>query len=170
MTKLDLEEYGDGLSHVSEESKRVTGTKLTFSKELVEGYLNKIVDDDQRFDYFIIDEKDQRIVGEVVVNELDWDNNSGSLRVGIFKDEDMSKGYGTPAIIQMLRLMFMKENLNRVELQVYAFNSRAIHVYKKIGFTKEGVLRDYLLWDGKYYDAVVMSMLKREFEDKYGGQ
>lgn len=51
-------------------------------------------------------------------------------------------------------------NLHRVDLQVYDFNERRLHVYETIGFKREGVLRDYLYFNHKYYDAVVMSILE----------
>ena len=49
--------------------------------------------------------------------------------------------------------------LHRIELEVYAFNPRARRVYEKVGFVKEGTLRDALLWDGKWVDAEIMSLL-----------
>ena len=54
-------------------------------------------------------------------------------------------------------------DLHRIELEVYDFNPRAIHVYKKAGFIQEGIRRDVLLWDGKYQSAIVMSMLKSDY-------
>ncbi|WP_278739257.1 GNAT family N-acetyltransferase, partial [Paenibacillus macerans] len=43
------------------------------------------------------------------------------------------------------------------------FNPRAIHVYEKIGFRREGVLRDELFMDGGFHDSILMSMLEDEF-------
>gem|GEM_PF-4146497 len=53
-----------------------------------------------------------------------------------------------------------------LELEVYDFNPRAIHVYEKAGFVREGVRRDVLLWDGVYQSAIVMSILKPEYEQR----
>ena len=57
---------------------------------------------------------------------------------------------------------FNERDLHRVDLEVYDFNDRAIHVYKKLGFREEGRLRDALLWDGEFYDAIVMSVLSTD--------
>ena len=54
-------------------------------------------------------------------------------------------------------------NLHRVELEVFDFNPRAQHVYKKFGFQVEGIKRDVLLWDGKYQSAIVMSILEDDY-------
>jgi RimJ/RimL family protein N-acetyltransferase len=49
---------------------------------------------------------------------------------------------------------------------VFAFNPRAIHVYKKLGFKREGVRREVLFWDGEYHDVIVMGLLRREFTEQ----
>lgn len=46
---------------------------------------------------------------------------------------------------------------------MFAFNPRAIHVYEKLGFKREGVLREVLYAGGGYHDASVMSLLRREY-------
>jgi len=49
----------------------------------------------------------------------------------------------------------------RVELDVYADNARAIALYEKVGFVREGVIRDAVLVDGEYRDAVAMALVDR---------
>lgn len=53
--------------------------------------------------------------------------------------------------------------LDRISLEVYAFNPRARRVYEKVGFVAEGVLRHALRWDGERIDATVMSILAHEW-------
>lgn len=47
------------------------------------------------------------------------------------------------------------------------FNQRAIHVYEKIGFIREGIRRQGCFFNNKYYDMITMSILKDEFREKY---
>jgi RimJ/RimL family protein N-acetyltransferase len=47
-----------------------------------------------------------------------------------------------------------------VWLYVYAFNMRAIAVYRTCGFVVEGRLRDALLWEGRRHDALLMAALR----------
>jgi len=67
----------------------------------------------------------------------------------------------------MLKHGFETLKLHRIELGVYDFNPCAQHVYEKVGFVKEGVCRDVLLWDGKYQSSITMSMLEDEWFAKY---
>jgi RimJ/RimL family protein N-acetyltransferase len=48
---------------------------------------------------------------------------------------------------------------NSLALKVHEHNSRARRAYEKCGFTVEGRLREALLWQGRRYDTLLMSML-----------
>ena len=64
----------------------------------------------------------------------------------------------------MLQYGFDQLKLHRIELEVYEFNPRAIHVYEKLGFVREGIKRQVLLWEGQYHDAILMSVLAHEYQ------
>ena len=50
--------------------------------------------------------------------------------------------------------------VHRVELTVVADNHRAIRLYEKVGFQREGLKREnYLAEDGKYHDEIEMGIL-----------
>jgi RimJ/RimL family protein N-acetyltransferase len=52
---------------------------------------------------------------------------------------------------------------HRVELEVLAFNLRAIQCYKRCGFVEEGRKRKACFSDGEYRDVVIMAILKEDF-------
>jgi RimJ/RimL family protein N-acetyltransferase len=49
----------------------------------------------------------------------------------------------------------------RIECDVRADNARAIALYEKVGFVREGTVRDAMFVDGKYVDAITMAMVDR---------
>jgi len=59
---------------------------------------------------------------------------------------------------------FDQMNINKLRLNVYSFNERAIKSYEKCGFIREGVLRQEIFRDGKYYDTIVMGILRAEYQ------
>ena len=73
------------------------------------------------------------------------------------------KGHGTDAIRILIRFIFEQMNINKIKLNVYEFNERAVRCYEKCGFKKEGRLRQEIFRDGKYYDQYIMSILKEEY-------
>lgn len=145
-------------------SAKLTGTHATFTREQIDAYIQRnLAPGADRAAFIFADRADDRAVGEVVINEIDEDNRSANIRIAIFDPADWSKGYGTDALRLMVRYGFESLKLHRIELGVYDFNPRAVRVYEKIGFRREGVLRDALLWDGEYHDMVLMSVLEQEW-------
>ena len=51
--------------------------------------------------------------------------------------------------------------LPEFELAVRTDNARAIALYDKIGFVREGLLRDSFFIDGEYFDAIAMAIIRR---------
>jgi RimJ/RimL family protein N-acetyltransferase len=43
---------------------------------------------------------------------------------------------------------------------VFAFNDAAIRCYERVGFTREGTLRDARRYEEEYWSVVVMSLLE----------
>ena len=73
------------------------------------------------------------------------------------------QGYGTEAMKLLLKHGFETLNLNRISLQVFANNPRAIRCYEKVGFVHEGRLSQAMFTDGVYYDVLWMSVIREEW-------
>jgi RimJ/RimL family protein N-acetyltransferase len=164
-------EYEDGylkaLNEGDIESTIFTGTQQVFNKANIEDYLENISIDSSRVDFIIFSKTTKNMVGEVVINDIYRNNRSSSLRIGLFKKEDFGKGYGTEALVLALHYGFGMLNLHRIELEALIFNERAIQLYEKIGFKKEGIKREGWYFNHRYYDLVTMSILEDEFKEKY---
>ncbi len=145
------------------ESTRLTGTQDTFTFEQVERHCARVASAEDRLDYAITRTGDPTYLGEVVLNEIDDRNHSAGFRIALARQELFGHGLGSAAMRLLFDHAFDALNLHRIELEVYDFNPRAIHVYEKMGFVREGVRRDVLLWDGKYHDAIVMGLLAEEY-------
>lgn len=147
-----------------DEGNRLTGTHASFTREDVARWYRGRGGSDDRVDLAIARLSDDGCVGEVVLNDIDRDNRSCGFRISLAGPHVYGQGFGSEATRLMLRHAFDDLDLHRVELEVYAFNERAIHVYAGAGFTVEGVRRDALRWEGAYHDAVVMSVLAPEWK------
>src|SRR5206468_7752591 len=73
------------------------------------------------------------------------------------------KGYGTEATRLMVQYAFDTLNLNRVWLHVLEYNERGIRCYEKVGFKKEGLLRQEHFRDGRYWDTHLVAILRDEW-------
>lgn len=64
----------------------------------------------------------------------------------------------------LVNFIFNEMNINKIKLDVYSFNTRAIKCYEKLGFKKEGTLRKEIFREGKYHDILVYGMFRDEFK------
>ena len=69
-------------------------------------------------------------------------------------------GVGTALMKAVLDLADNWLMLVRVELEVFADNERAIHLYEKFGFEKEGLMRMTAVRGGTYMDEYKMARLR----------
>ncbi len=73
------------------------------------------------------------------------------------------KGYAREAISEILRYGFIKINLNRVEAFTVPEATSSIKLLQKLGFKREGILREYGFWNGQYWDENIYSLLKKDW-------
>lgn len=148
------------------ESRRLTGTHGHDGPDIeadAQRWYASVADRTDRLDLAIRARSDGEFVGEAVLNELDEANRSCSFRICLVGPRVFGRGYGTEATRLLLGHAFETVGLNRVGLEVFAFNPRARRVYEKVGFVHEGTRRQALRWDGEWVDAHDMSVLAEEW-------
>ncbi len=156
--------YRHNFNPLDSEVARLTGSKTFFTCDEVVQFFQSVVDDENRYDFLIID-PDGNIIGESVINEIDWELRSANFRIGIFHSDVRGKGIGSWVIRMTCGFAFEHLHLHRLELNVFSFNPRAEKAYLKAGFKREGVLRDAVK-DGDFYaDNILMAILEDEWRE-----
>lgn len=107
--------------------------------------------------------EDDRPIGTIGLHELDLVNGSAGLGIVIGDPADTNRGYGSDAVRALLAFGFGQLRLERIWLDVYDFNERARHVYERVGFVEEGVLRHALFRDGAFHDDHRMAILRDDW-------
>ncbi|WP_238590932.1 GNAT family N-acetyltransferase [Paenibacillus beijingensis] len=80
--------------------------------------------------------------------------------------EQWRKGYTSEAVLKVLQYGFDELGLTRIGAVVFIDNEASNNLLTKVGFQKEGVLRDYMYQNGKAHDTYVYSILKSKSGDK----
>ncbi|MCH1639927.1 GNAT family N-acetyltransferase [Paenibacillus timonensis] len=135
------------------------------SRVETEAFFRAMVEGKSSNKSFVIGARDSlEYIGQIDLYKIDWKNRFASLAVVIGRKECLGKGYGTEAIRLLLKFAFEELNLNRIDLEVYEYNERAYHCYLKCGFKEEGRLRQKVFRVGRYWDSIIMSILRSEYE------
>jgi RimJ/RimL family protein N-acetyltransferase len=112
---------------------------------------------------FAIRLHDETLIGFTRFKSIDHRNRVSEFSIVIGNPANHGQGFGYEALSLLVDYGFDELNLNRVELTVLSFNVGAIHLYRKLGFKSEGVLRQGLFRDGTYHDILVMALLHDEW-------
>lgn len=73
------------------------------------------------------------------------------------------QGLGTEVVSGLVRHLFTEPRVHRVQADVFAENTASRRVLEKNGFRQEGYFRDDGLIEGRFLDACVYSLLRREW-------
>ncbi|NLJ57306.1 MAG: GNAT family N-acetyltransferase [Tissierellia bacterium] len=107
--------------------------------------------------------KENKTIGIAGFDDIIKANKVATLFIGLGDKNQRGKGYGTETMKLLLNYGFNELNLHRIQLNVLSFNEGAIALYSKLGFKKEGVLREFVLREGKRYDLFYYGLLKEEW-------
>ena len=91
---------------------------------------------------------------------------SWEFRIMISAPGLLGKGIGTLATRAVVDWGFKRLNAHRIWLGCSAENLGAIKCYEKVGFKREGVLRDEIWCNGHYTDAIRMGLLESDWKEE----
>ena len=87
-------------------------------------------------------------------------NQTATLHIMIGEANEYNKGIGTYAVKEMIQHAFNNLNLRRIELEVLSENTRARHVYEKVGFLHEGTKKKAVYKNGEFVDMEMYAIIK----------
>jgi len=108
---------------------------------------------------------DGGLAGIIGTHFIDWANRTTTLGYWVAREAE-GRGLATAACSALLRVLFGDLELNRVGIHCATGNSRSQAVARRLGFQKEGIVRDAERLYDHYIDHVVFSMLRREWEQQ----
>ncbi len=106
------------------------------------------------------------LIGSAGLHQIHFKDRHAEFGILIGEKSAWRKGYGTEVTALMTGYGFETLNLNRVWLRVHEDNQHGIKAYEKVGFKREGVLRQHKYREGRYVDVMVMGILKEEWENR----
>jgi diamine N-acetyltransferase len=128
--------------------------------ELTNLYDKHIHDDNER--RFVIDVDDQ-FAGIIELVDINFIHRNTEIQI-IIKSNFQGLGLAGLAMSRGVDYAFNILNMHKLYLYVDAENHKALHVYKKLGFIQEGILRQHFFVEGTYHDSIIMGILSHEMQ------
>lgn len=102
-----------------------------------------------------------------IIGTIGYNNFTKKHRANIgydLKPEYWNRGYITEALHKVIDFGFNQLEINRIEAEVMQGNESSERVLYKLNFRKEGILRQWMFWNEKYYDMTMFALLRTEYE------
>lgn len=155
LRELALDSYPESFasSNIEEKDKRKEG-------------FNSIIHSEFNFFMGVFDK--ETLIGSVlfsreVKNKM---KHKGNIFAMFLKTEYQGKGIASKLLKLTCNKAFSFDGIQQINLAVNASNSNAINLYEKIGFKTYGIEKKSLFINGKYFDDLLMSLFKEEYNIK----
>lgn len=110
-----------------------------------------------------IETLDGVLVGSINAHSCDSRNGTFKYGLAIFRAH-WRKGYASDAVKILLRYFFHELRYEKATAHIYGFNEGSVGLHERLGFKREGQLRNMIFTNGRYHDEYVYGLLKSEFD------
>ena len=117
----------------------------------------------------IVERPSQAVVGTIGFTAYSERHARAELGYDLAK-ETWGKGVGTVVARRVVEYGFEELGLNRIEGTVMSGNARSERVLEKLGFVREGLLRQYKHARGEYRDYAMFSILRADWAPAAGDE
>ncbi|WP_433946868.1 GNAT family N-acetyltransferase [Paenibacillus sp. SN-8-1] len=140
----------------------------TFSFPLTEQQLDNYIKSShtnpaQAHIYRVVLEETNEVIGHINL-QMDWINKSARIGKVLVGNRSLTgQGIGQLMLKKVLTIAFEELKLHRASLGVLEFNYAAMACYEKVGFVREGLIREARNMDNTFWGVWEMSMLEKEW-------
>lgn len=122
----------------------------------------------RRYQYALVRRGDSRLIGNCGIRV--HDPNKREANIGYELDATFwGRGYATEAARAIVNFGFESLGLHRIVAECITGNTASARVLEKVGFRREGHLRENQWIQGEWCDTFLYAILEREWKERDGG-
>lgn len=135
------------------------------AKDIIKNHQKKFVEN-RGFRWGIVKKDTNHLIGTIGLDSYIIKQRRADIGYEIHPDQ-WGKGYATEAALKVISYGFDVLNLMRIGAVVFPENSPSNKLLNRLGFQKEGTLRNYIFQNGKSFDTFVYSILNEKEQSHY---
>ncbi|MEZ4640256.1 MAG: GNAT family protein [Caldilineaceae bacterium] len=135
-------------------------TSISEAEDLVKSFANPEKRGINR--WIIVDKASNQRIGTCGFHFRDRVNNSTEVGYDL-SEAFCRRGIMTEALTAILDVAFHEQGINRIQAFIYPDNVASWRTAEKLGFVREGIVREKHYFRGRYYDHYCYSLLRREW-------
>lgn len=118
--------------------------------------------DRSRYEFRWMVASGEEIVGTVSVSNVSW--GMGYAEIGyMLAESHHGRGLGTRAVALLVDMLFVETELERLYALVAAENTPSRRLLERLGFAREGLMREHYVIQGERVDEIIYGLLRREW-------
>ena len=141
----------------------ISGTVAPYSKSILEFYLENAHRDiyDVKQLRLVICTNNGIVLGLIDLFDFDPKNKRAGIGIIIVEESKRNRGVGSEALEILCTYAFHSLELHQLYANILEENERSIHLFKKLGFTKVGIKKDWVSSGGEYKNEVLFQKINR---------
>jgi len=159
--KEDLKQLRDWRNEP--EIKKFTREYIELSMQNQMQWLESLAKDKNTI-MFAVETKKGKLIGCTGLTYIDWKNRGAEVSIYIGEKRYKGRGYGTDTLKTLMDYGFRELNMHMLFGEIFEYNKANIGLFEKCGFKRDGVLRQRLYRDDKYWNSIFYSILKGEWK------
>ena len=163
---LELDDYQISVKWRNDDSitNLLGGSKWFVSMETEKQWVQNAIMQNKDIRLAICTVEKDIYIGNIYLTGIDYLNRKAQTQILIGNREYWNNGYGTEAMRLLLEYAFNYKNLRRLEAVVLEDNIGSRKMHEKLGYKKEGILRQSVYKNGQYKNQILFALLKTEYE------
>ena len=145
-------------------TSKLGGGKYFVSNEIERQWVQNAINQNKDVRLAICTVEGNIYIGNVYLTGIDYVNRKATSHILIGNHDYWNGGYGTEAMHLLLNYAFNYKNLRRIEAIVLEANIGSCKRHEKLGYKREGLLRESVYKDGCYKNQVYYALLKSEYK------
>ncbi len=140
----------------------VSNTSVPFSKEILQQYLensHRDIYDIKQLRLVICKIKDEKSVGLIDLFEFEPKHNRVGVGIVIYSEEEKRRGFAQDALKLTCNYAFTHLNVHQIFASITEENKGSIQLFKKAGFEKTGIKKDWIFSEGNYKNEILYQLI-----------
>jgi RimJ/RimL family protein N-acetyltransferase len=155
--------------HKFRNDKAITGSLGGFStgnsREAIDRKINSWEQHGNTMIWAVALKENDLCIGHIGLYDIDYVSRKAEVGMLIGEQTYWGKGIGFAITEAIVEFAFAQLNLHNIQARVLENNLASLRVFEKLGFKKDGILRDFQYRDGHYINAFHLAILENEWSN-----